>query len=120
MSDQLQALLQQTGIATPAFPANSRYNKTPLASLTMPDGTEVAYVMRRFVPPPENFALLQEYTVTEGERLDHIAAKYLGDPEQFWRLCDANGAVQPNELIEPVGRSVRITLPENIPGVKNE
>jgi len=36
--------------------------------------------------------LLQEHAVTEGERLDHIAAKYLGDPEQFWQLCDATGA----------------------------
>jgi hypothetical protein len=120
MSDQLQALLQQTGAATPAFPANSRYNKTPLASLTMPDGAEVAYLRRRFVPPPENFALLQEHTVTEGERLDHIAAKYLGDPEQFWRLCDANGAIRPDELIELVGHRIRITLPENIPGPQNE
>lgn len=120
MSDQLQALLQQTGAVTPAFPPNSRYNKTPLARLTMPDGTEVAYLRRRFVPPPGNFVLLQEHTVTEGERLDQIAAKYLGDPEQFWRLCDANGAVRPNELLEPVGRSIRITLPENIPGAQIE
>ena len=57
--------------------------------------------------------------MTEGERLDHIAAKYLGDPEQFWRLCDANGAIRADDLIEPVGRSIRITLPENIPGVQN-
>ena len=71
------------------------------------------------VPPPENFALLQEHTVTEGERLDQIAAKYLGDPEQFWKLCDANGAIQPNELLDPVGRTIRITLPENIPGAQN-
>ena len=88
--------------------------------MTTPDGTEVKYLRRRFVPPPENFALLQEHTVTEGERLDHIAAKYLGDPEQFWRLCDANGAIRPNELIESVGRRIRITLPENIPGPQNE
>jgi hypothetical protein len=119
MTDQLQALLQQTGAATPVFPPTSRYNKAPLASLTMPDGTEVTYLRRRFVPPPENFALLQYHTVTEGERLDHIAAKYFGDPEQFWRLCDANGAVRPNELLEPVGCTIRITLPENIPGVQN-
>lgn len=119
MSDQLQALLQQTGVTTPAFPANSRYQKTPVTSLTMPDVTEVAYLKRRFVPPPENFALLQEHAVTEGERVDHIAARYLGDPEQFWRLCDANGVLRPNELVEPVGRSVRITLPENIPGALN-
>jgi hypothetical protein len=119
MSDPLQALLQQTGSVAPAFPPSSRYNKTPVARLTTPDGTEVAYLKRRFVPPPERFALLQEHAVTEGERLDHIAAKYLGDPEQFWRLCDANGAVRPNELLEPIGRSIRITLPENIPGAQN-
>ena len=120
MSDQLEALLQQTGSVATAFPPSSRYNQTPVASLTMADGTEVAYLRRRFVPPPENFALLQEHTVTEGERLDHIAARYLGDPEQFWVLCDANGAIRPNELIEPVGRRIRITLPENIPGGTNE
>ena len=71
---------------------------------------------RRLVPPPEHFALLQEHAVTEGERLDHIAANYLGDPEQFWRICDANGAMRPDELLEPIGRRLRITLPENIPG----
>jgi hypothetical protein len=119
MSDQLQALLQQAGVATPAFPPASRYNKTPLASLTIVDGTEIRYLKRRFVPPPESFALLQLHSVTEGERLDHIAAKYLGDPEQFLRLCDGNGAVRPNELLEPVGRRIRITLPENIPGAQN-
>lgn len=119
MSDQIQALLQQVGATAPTFPPNSRYNKTPLASLTMPDGTQVVYLKRRFVPPPENFALLQEHTVIEGERLDQIAAKYLADPEQFWRLCDANGAVRPDELLEPVGRTIRITLPENIPGRQN-
>jgi hypothetical protein len=119
MSDQLQTLLQQTGVATPAFPPSSRYNKTATSKFTLPDGTEVAYLRRRFVPPPEAFALLQEYAVSQGERLDHIAAKFLGDPEQFWRLCDANGAVKPNELLEPVGRALRITLPENIPGGTN-
>jgi hypothetical protein len=119
MSDQLQALLQQTGLMTPAFPANSRYNITPITSLTLADGTEITYLQRRFVPPPENFALLQEHTTTEGERPDQIAAKYLGDPEQFWRLCDANGELRPQELLEPIGRSIRITLPENIPGTQN-
>ena len=54
--------------------------------------------------------------MTEGERLDNIAAQYLGDPEQFWRICDANGAMRPDELTETVGRRLRITLPEGIPG----
>ena len=68
-------------------------------------------------PPPSAFTLLLEHSVTEGERLDSITAQYLGDPEQFWRVCDANGAVRPEELIETVGRKLRITLPEGIPGV---
>ena len=45
-------------------------------------------------------------------------ARYLGDPEQFWRLCDANAALRPDELME-VGRWLRITLPEGIPGIPN-
>ena len=69
-----------------------------------------------FVPPPERFALLQEYTVVEGDRLDNIAAKYVGDPERFWQVCDANAAMRPEELTEMVGRILRITLPEGIAG----
>ena len=48
-----------------------------------------------------------------GRAARSIAAKYLGDPEQFWRICDANGAVRPDEL-EMVGRRLRITLPEGL------
>jgi hypothetical protein len=59
---------------------------------------------------------LQEHTVKEGDRLDNLAALYLSDPELFWRLCDANNAICPEELTETVGRILRITLPEGIPG----
>ena len=76
----------------------------------------IVYLRRRFVPPPERFALLQEHVVTQGDRLDNIAAHYLGDPEQFWRICDANRAMRPDELTETIGRRLRITLPEGIPG----
>ena len=116
MNNPLQALLQQTGSTPPVFPPTSRYHRTPVATLALPDGREIPYLKRRLVPPPEHFALLQEHAVAAGERLDHLAARYLGDPEQFWRLCDANGAMRPDELLEPVGRRLRITLPENIPG----
>jgi len=101
------------------FPPNSRYYGHETAELETAEGKTVAYLRRRFVPPPERFALLVEHTVTEGERLDNIAAQYLGDPEQFWRLCDANGAIRPDELTETVGRRLRITLPEGIPGTSN-
>ena len=80
---------------------------------------KITYVRRRFVPPPERFSLLLEHPVAEGDRLDNITAQYLGDPEQFWRVADANGAIAPEELTDTVGRRLRITLPEGVPGVPN-
>ena len=77
------------------------------------------YLKRRFIPPAERFSVLQEHTITEGERSDNIADEYLGDPEQFWQLCDANNIMHPDELTETVGRKIRITLPEGIPGSTN-
>ena len=101
------------------FPITSRYYTVETAIYTTADGQEFVYLRRRFVPSPDNFTLLQEHIVTQGERVDHIAAKHLGDPEQFWRLCDANGVLDPEELLTPLGRHVRITLPEGIPGMPN-
>ncbi|HEY8683154.1 MAG TPA: LysM domain-containing protein [Rhodanobacter sp.] len=102
---------------TPIFPPTSRYALTPTAILVRADGTPVTYLKRRFVPAPENLALLQWHQVVQNERLDNITARYLGDPEQFWRLCDANRALRPEELTETIGKQLRITLPEGIPGV---
>jgi hypothetical protein len=101
------------------FSINSRYYGIATATLEAADGKTINYVRRRFVPPPENFALLLEHVVSEGERLDIVTAHYLGDPEQFWRVCDANGAVRPDELVETIGRRIRITLPDGIPGTSN-
>ncbi|HNB51770.1 MAG TPA: LysM domain-containing protein [Anaerolineales bacterium] len=101
------------------FPITSRYYRLETATLVMPDGKTVTYLRRRFLPPAKNFSLLKEHTVVEGERLDHIAAQNLGDPEQFWRLCDANNAMRPEDLLE-IGKKLRITLPEGIPGPGND
>lgn len=98
------------------FPANSRYQNVETAKLVRPDGTEVVYLRRRFVPQPERFALLQEHVVVAGDRLDNLTARYLGDAEQFWRVCDANRAMHPDTLTEEIGRRLKITLPEGIPG----
>jgi hypothetical protein len=97
------------------FPPNSRYHDIEIVRSVAADGRTTAYLRRRFVPPPENFATLQQHRVIEGERLDHLAAKYLGDPQQFWKICDANGAFVPTELTDTPGRTIRITLPENFP-----
>jgi hypothetical protein len=101
------------------FPINSRYYGIATVTLETQDGKQIVFLRRRFVPPPERFDLLTEHIVSEGERLDNITALYLGDPEQFWRVCDANGVIRPEELTETVGRKIRITLPEGIPKTPN-
>jgi hypothetical protein len=100
------------------FPPTSRYFAIEIAESQAPDGRTIKYLLRRFVPPPEGFTTLVEHTVRQGERLDNITAQYLGDPEQFWRVCDANAAMRPDELTETIGRRIRITLPEGIPGAQ--
>jgi hypothetical protein len=101
------------------FSITSRYYNLEQLKFEMADGRKIVYVRRRFIPAADRFALLQEHSVAEGERLDNITALYLGDPEQFWRLCDANNAMRPEELTETIGRRLRITLPEGIPGTPN-
>jgi hypothetical protein len=100
------------------FSILSRYAGLSFGEHVTPGGRAIAYVRRRFVPRPERFETLLEHVVTEGERLDTITAQHLGDPEQFWRVCDANGVIEPAEL-EATGRRVRITLPEGIPGPRS-
>jgi hypothetical protein len=118
MIDPLQAFFQPGILKTVAFPPTSRYHGIETVKIETADGKTVVYVRRRFIPPAERFTLLQEHTVTEGERLDNLTNQYLGDPEQFWQLCDANNAMHPDEL-ETMGLQIRITLPEGIPGVSN-
>lgn len=98
------------------FPANSRYQATETTTLVLPDGTEIVHLRRRFVPPPERLAPMAEHVVGEGDRIDNITARYLGDAEQYWRICDANRAMRPAELTEEIGRRLRITLPAGVPG----
>jgi hypothetical protein len=111
---QLDALLQNAAAGPKPFPPNSRYNGVPVLTYTTPDGRMLSYLSRRFVPSPERFTTLSTHAVVQGDRLDNLAARYLGDPEQYWKLCDANGAIRPDELVEVAGRKLRVALPEGI------
>lgn len=42
-----------------------------------------------------------QHRVVAGDRLDLLAARYFGDPLQYWRIADANPAPTPDELLEP-------------------
>jgi hypothetical protein len=114
-TDPVQAMLAQTSLKTTLFAPASRYYGLDVDEIVV-QGIVVLYLLRRFVPPPERFQLLQEHTVTQAERLDNVAAHYLGDPTMFWRLCDANRAMRPDELTETTGQKLRITMPEGITG----
>lgn len=102
-----------------SLPPNSRYYLTETAHYQVGEGREVQYLRRRFLPPAERFALLQEHVVEEGDRLDNITARYLNDPLQFWQIADANNAMNPAELTAEIGRHLRITLPDGVPGTAN-
>ena len=116
--DPIQALLAQTSLKNTLFAPTSRYFGLDTLTYVTPQGTTIVYVERRFLPPVDNFQLIQQHTVTQGERLDNIAAQYLGDPALFWRLCDANNAMNPDDLTETVGRMLDITLPDGVSGTK--
>lgn len=115
--DPVQAFLQANALTPPAFAATSRYYGIPTSQLVQAYGRTVVFVQRRFLPPPENFAPLQIVTVVAGDRLDNLAARYLGDAQQSWRLADANRAMQPEALVVNAGATLTITLPEGVPGV---
>jgi hypothetical protein len=94
------------------FDTTSRYARIETATYTTPDGRVVAYVRRRFLPQGAAMPLLVEVTVTDADRLDLITARTLGDPEQFWRVCDANDTMDPELLTDQVGRMLRVPVPE--------
>lgn len=113
MTDPMEAIIKLTAKAN-LFPVTSRYHGIDTDTLETVEGRTITYIRRRFVPPPERFTQIQEHSVIESDRLDNLSSHYLGDPEQFWRLCDANGVMRPDELTETIGRIVRITLPEGM------
>jgi hypothetical protein len=94
------------------FTFTSRYYNLETVTLTLPDGRVMAYKRRRFLPQGESMPLLTAVTVTEGDRLDLITARTLGDPEQFWRVADANNAMNPFDLTAEIGRSLRVPVPQ--------
>lgn len=93
------------------FEADSRYAQVGEGVLRTPDGREIPYKLRRFLPPPDRLPELTRVTVTDGDRLDLIAFRTLGRANQGWRAADANRALDPRELLTP-GRALRVPVPQ--------
>lgn len=118
MKFPLDALIAMGAVPSVSFPTDSRYYRSSTQQYTGPDGQTITYLARRFVPQPgaANYSTVANHTVRSGDRLDLIAAKYLGDPLMFWLICDANGAIRPDELVETLGDVIAITMPQGVPG----
>ncbi|HMO60025.1 MAG TPA: hypothetical protein PKA05_22520 [Roseiflexaceae bacterium] len=93
------------------FEPTSRYAALATATHTAADGRTIRYVRRRFLPHGMPMPTLAEVVVLQADRIDLIAGRTLGDPEQYWRICDANDAMHPAELTDEPGRTIRIAVP---------
>lgn len=89
------------------FESTSRYSSIEDASIKTDDRT-IVYKKRRFLPNGSEMPLLHEVMIVTGDRIDTISARILGDPEQFWRICDANNTMHPLELTSEPGSLIRI------------
>ena len=90
----------------------SRYANVETTTLVTVDGEEVRYLLRRFLPDGLKHPLLTEITVTQGDRLDLIAYRTIGDSVQFWRIADANNAMNPEDLVAAAGEVIRVAVPQ--------
>jgi nucleoid-associated protein YgaU len=96
------------------FESTSRYAEIENATLTTEKGRVILYKRRRFLPQRDEMSVLQEVAVVAGDRLDLIASRTLGDPEQYWLICDANNAMYPPDLIDlekDPDKVLRISVP---------
>jgi len=93
------------------FPRTSRYYSVEIATYVTADQREIVYLRRRFLPASAGAVIIAEHKVEEGDRLDNVTAQDIGDPEQFWQVCDVNDAMQPDELTEEIGRWLKIPMP---------
>ena len=92
------------------FEPTSRYHNIEEREFKTPGGRVITYKSRRLLPAGESLPVLSEVPVKQGDRLDLITARTLGDPQQFWRICDANDVLDPLELIDIPWRRIRIPL----------
>lgn len=119
MKNPIQAMFEAGVVGATDFPPDSRYHGLPVKTVAMPGGAPIPYLARRLVPDPDEFVTLRMRRVAEGERLDQIAASEIGDPGAWWQICDANGAVWPDDL-EALDTHLRLTLPAGVPGAEDE
>jgi hypothetical protein len=83
----------------------SRYSDTEVITPVGPDGRSPRVLAIRLVPPATRAV---DHVVSEGERIDTLAARFYSEPTKAWLILDANPEpLNPFELLVP-GRIVLI------------
>jgi hypothetical protein len=79
------------------FSPASRYLAATELVVTDSRGRSVSVAI---YPPKSNDQLLGYHIRRDGQTLDHLAFKYLGDGDLFWRIAEMNEVMQAEALSE--------------------
>ena len=79
------------------FDKKSRYAKQNTYQVIDRRGRTVTVMVPPLAPTQ---SLLGYHARRQGQRLDHMAAKYLDDPAGFWLICELNDVMQAEMLSE--------------------
>jgi hypothetical protein len=79
------------------FDDKSRYADLETYTVTDPRGRTVAVVPVPDAPAEVSIGL---HILRQGQRIDHLAYKYLDDPAGYWRICELNDVMLPEALTE--------------------
>ncbi|MGI6457727.1 MAG: hypothetical protein ACOX5R_19200 [bacterium] len=79
------------------YSKKSRYANQPLQTVTDGRGRAVQIVL----PAPAPSQRLRGYHILrQGERIDHLAARYLNDASGYWRIAEMNDVMMAEMLTE--------------------
>ena len=110
MTDPVQMLIAAGAIPTSPFGPSSRYGNVAIGRYQISaSDPAVAYVLRRVVPRRRDIPVSTLHIVRAGDRIDSLAAHYLGDAELHWRIADANVVADMLQLTATPG--LRIVIP---------
>ncbi|MCX6243088.1 MAG: hypothetical protein NTU98_00135 [Bacteroidetes bacterium] len=79
------------------FDNKSRYTKLTPYEVSDHRGRKVKVVP---VPPAPDQEPLGRHLLQQGQRTDHLSKHYLDDPAGYWRICEINDAMLPEQLTE--------------------
>lgn len=79
------------------FDESSRYKDAPVETVEDARGREVRAVTPQDTP---NRRLAGYHRRQQAQRLDHLAHRYLGDATAYWKICEINDVMHPDQLAE--------------------